>query len=232
MGTPFCRPSQLTFVRFVNDGGKRRRAEYRCACGNVKICRCDSVKVGAIKSCGCMSRGVPAGVIVPAIVAGDRFTRLVFLGFADCVRRHRPRGRFHCDCGAEAVCDLDVVMRGETKSCGCIRREKTKARRTVHGESGSALNTPEYRTWKNMRRRCRDPRSNRWALYGGRGIKVCEDWDTNYAAFPADMGRRPSPKHSIDRKDNNGNYEPGNCRWATAAEQRANQRRNVCGASS
>src|SRR6476659_2464041 len=88
-------------------------------------------------------------------------------------------------------------------------------------ERHGAHRTPEYRIWCGMLARCRNPRIERYPLYGGRGISVCEKWH-RFSAFFADMGPRPSPRHSIDRIDNDGNYEPGNCRWATPIEQRRN----------
>jgi hypothetical protein len=95
--------------------------------------------------------------------------------------------------------------------------------RRKHGE-GNRPWTPEYRAWCDLRARCNNPNFKQWADYGGRGIKVCDRW-ASYAAFLADMGRRPSPKHSIDRWPNpDGDYEPGNCRWATRKEQRHNRR--------
>lgn len=92
----------------------------------------------------------------------------------------------------------------------------------THGMSKS----PVWHVWKNMRRRCSYQKHPQWSDYGGRGISVCESWNKSFAAFWKDMGPRPSSKHSIDRIDNSGNYEPGNCRWATSAQQLRNTRRN------
>lgn len=86
--------------------------------------------------------------------------------------------------------------------------------------------TPEYKAWKDMRLRCSNPKHKDYPNYGGRGIKVCERWQNSVQAFVADMGPRPSKDHSLDRKENSGNYEPDNCRWATKLEQSRN-RRNV-----
>lgn len=87
-------------------------------------------------------------------------------------------------------------------------------------------NTPEFRAWSAMRNRCTNPRNAAYARYGGRGVSVCSRWRESFWAFLEDMGRRPSPMHSLDRINNDGNYEPGNCRWATRRQQLTNYSRN------
>jgi hypothetical protein len=111
---------------------------------------------------------------------------------------------------------------GTSRSCGCLKREATVKRLTTHGLS----KTPENKIWKEIRARCYRTSSKHYKYYGGRGIKVCEQWKMSFKSFLDDMGFRPSAKHSINRKDNDGDYEPGNCEWATALEQSRNKRTN------
>lgn len=141
------------------------------------------------------------------------------------------RWRVRCDCGTEKV--LPGTHARRTKSCGCLSRDILLLRNHRHGEAGRKGRTAEYQTWQGIIKRCTDPGSDSWEYYGGRGISVCDRWRASFPAFLSDVGRRPSPQHSLDRYPNNdGNYEPGNVRWATRSEQMQNTRAAIRGRQS
>lgn len=159
-------------------------------------------------------------------LTGQRFGRLVVLSRAENGPRNAPYWNVRCDCGTERVTRGASLRTGGSKSCGCLVKDNNRRRETTHGEAqGTDHNaTPEYNAWSSMKGRCHNPRDKGYPNYGGRGIEVCESWRNSYQAFLGDVGRRPGPGYSIDRIDVNGNYEPGNVRWATARQQVRNRR--------
>lgn len=159
------------------------------------------------------------------VAIGDRFGRLIFRGELP-PRNNRRRGLFLCVCGAEREIAVHDVRSGHTTSCGCVLREVIRRART-HGATRGRAVPREYEAWKAMKRRCYGAGTINYHDYGGRGIRVCDRWLHDFAAFLADVGPKPSKAHSLDRINNNGNYEPANCRWATRSEQRRNTRQGL-----
>lgn len=127
-----------------------------------------------------------------------------------------------CDCGTIRNVQAGNLQSGKSVSCGCFKDECTRARKTHGATIGGP--TKEYELWMAMKRRCYGKNTIGWHNYGGRGIRVCRRWKHSFENFLSDMGLRPSPKHSVERRDNNGNYTPKNCYWATKREQDYNKR--------
>ena len=154
----------------------------------------------------------------PVDLAGQRFGSMVVLYYAPEASEHHGRTywRIQCDCGKEMDKQWKAIRDGVR--CGACTP-------IVHGHSRRAGNTSsEYRAWRSMKDRCTNPKDTDFHHYGGRGITVCERWISSFVDFYSDMGPKPTSDHSIDRINNNGNYEPGNCKWSTWIEQNNNKR--------
>jgi len=157
---------------------------------------------------------------------GQKFGRLTVVARAENGEAGAAHWDCSCDCGGEKLAVRGRYLRkGIVQSCGCARHDagvRLGKSSATHGGSYSA----EYRIWRGARSRCHDPRCKEFARYGARGIEVYEPWRKDFASFIAHVGPRPSDQHSLDRIDNNGNYEPGNVRWATSDVQQNNRRNN------
>lgn len=157
------------------------------------------------------------------MIVKGRWTQV---GFSFRTSKKFKSAVFLCECGNRKVVKVGSVVAGESLSCGCLCVEINDAQRTKHGHSRNGRKSSEYISWSRMKQRCYNETHAMWPEYGSRGISVCERWRDSFEAFLEDMGPRPDGC-SIDRIDNDGDYEPRNCRWSNSHDQSRNKRSNI-----
>jgi len=205
---------------------KRGQARWRCLCdcGNDTVVWSGNLRSGSTTSCGCLKPKLND-------LTGKRFGKLVVVRRGkNAATSGNAMWHTRCDCGGKTFTPGNQLANGWVTSCGCTSTKNRKHGQSVKGKHGSS----EYRAWSGLKQRCLNPKCREWHNYGGRGIKVHPRWTdpTNgFANFYADMGPKPSPKHSIERVNVNGDYSPDNCIWGTPRQQVDNRRAHITDAN-
>lgn len=217
---------RLVAIRRAPNKGGKTMWECKCDCGNYKIVDAGDMKNGKVSSCGCLKRERDLSQIED--LTGKKFGRLTVIGVgAPYVSNNITKVRWlcKCDCGNTVEVRASYLKDGRTKSCGCYQMEMTSAACTTHGMSHSRL----FAVWSSMIQRCTNENNSGYKNYGGRGICVCDEWMDfvafkDWAILSGYDEDAPYGQCTIDRINNDGNYEPSNCRWVDMLTQSKNKR--------
>lgn len=202
------------------------RWHLRCECGREGVRNPEQLRSGQSQHCGCLTehRTIPIGTRFGKLVVSGESHATTYMG------RQHHKIECLCDCGTTVSRFTTELRADRAKSCGRCPRSMSvelktaiSLRNRTHGQTDS----PEYRAWSSMKKRCLNPRHGVYARYGARGITVCERWIGDFPAFLSDMGPRPSADHSLERVDNNLGYSPSNCEWRSRHAQNRNRRNTV-----
>lgn len=215
---------RLTVIeRVENNKAGRVCWKCRCTCGNEVIVTGHDLKNGDTKSCSCLNKEKISERSLKNLV-GMTFGRLTVIERAGSDKHKNALWRCRCTCGNEIFVVSQKLLSGHTQSCNCLNREINSKRLTKHGKSSTKI----YRTWCGIKNRCFDSTCEHYDCYGGRGVTIYDEWldFQNFYDYVSQLEHFEEPGYSLDRIDNNGNYAPGNIRWANQKTQQRNKRTN------
>lgn len=221
VGQVFGRLTVLEEFKLFEKRKYRTYCRCKCECGNEAVVRRDSLKKGAIKSCGCLLKE-SASKLWLRDLTGKTFGSLTVISRSENGKHRRTRWLCKCKCGKTVTCDSSALTSGAKTHCGCQRK---KIQKKIKTEMHNGSRTRLYRIWAQMRDRCSNPSSTSYQWYGAKGVEVCDEWREAFNPFRDwALSNGYAEGLSIDRMNPFGNYEPSNCRWITLSEQAYNKR--------